>query len=202
MPKSAKPIKILGTLALIFSLVLLNVGAFFIAIPFYKESGGDISIPEELVASANTIGIIILAVAGVLLIVAIVCLSIYGSQKRRLKKEQERIKAEEADRLMAEERELFNSIMDKYGKYFEVATSAVVELHRQETPGISCKYYLGYDYYKTPSVLTMFVDFYFLDHRYVCDETRHVLLKEMTMALGDLKTDPEIFVLVRAKKSY
>ena len=59
MPKSAKPTKILGTLALIFSLVLLNIGAFFLAIPFLNEGDGAISFPEELAASANTIGIII-----------------------------------------------------------------------------------------------------------------------------------------------
>ena len=198
------PNKILGTLALIFSLVLLNIGVFFLAIPFLNEGDGAISFPEELAASANTIGIIILAVAGVLLIVAIICLSIYGSQKRRLKKEQEKIEKQKTDELMAEQREFFKGIMDRYGKYFEVAANTVVGLHQSETPSITCKYYLDYDYYKASFPLCIFFEFTFRgrDFSYVSEGTSHVLMKEIMTVLGDLKTDPELTVYIKLNKSY
>lgn len=125
--------------------------------------------------------------------------------KTSFKKEQAKIEKEKVDKLMAEQREFFKGIMDRYGKYFEVAANTVVGLHQSETPSITYKYYLDYDYYnRAPTPLCIFFEFTFRgrDFSYVSEGTSHVLMKEIMTVLGDLKTDPELTVYIKLNKSY
>ena len=134
----------------------------FAALPLLSESE-DISslFSEEVIASSSLYGFIIIGIAAAFFITSIVCFSIYGSKKRRLKKEEEAKEKELREQRRKEEDEFFQGIMDRYGPRIEEAAKAVIEMHKNDAPTMFYKCHIGYDFKKVPSVLTIFLDFYF-----------------------------------------
>ena len=120
-----------------------------------------------------------------------------------MKKEEEAKEKELREQRRKEEEEFFQGIMDRYGPRIEEAAKAVIEMHKNDAPTMFYKCHIGYDFKKVPSVLTIFLDFYFepRDWAYANSGMTKILVQEVSREIGEMKTDPELFLLVNAKKS-